>query len=122
MLNLTTKRKKVYDLLKKATKPLSVQDIYDNLNDATINLSTVYRAIEYFENYNLLLKFHFSSKNYYFLNEDKNHDHYFICTSCLLIQKVPCNMKEVLSNLKLDNDFTITNHEMNVYGLCNKCH
>lgn len=122
MLNLTTKRKKVYNLLKEVTKPLSVQDIYNSLNDETINLSTIYRSIEYFEDFNLLLKFHFNNKNYYFLNEDKKHDHYFICTSCLLMQMVPCNMKEVLSNLKLDNDFTITNHEMNVYGLCNKCH
>lgn len=122
MLNLTTKRKKVYSLLEKTAKPLSVQDIYSKLNDQTINLSTVYRAIEYFESHQILLKFHFNNQNYYFLNLNKTHNHYFICTKCLLMKQVPCNMKQILIDLSTHNDFLITNHEMNVYGLCNKCY
>lgn len=121
MFNLTVKRKKVYDTLKLSKKPLSVEEIFNNLNDSNINLSTIYRAIDYLESYNLLLKFHFDSKNYYFLNEDDLHKHYFVCTKCHQMHTINCQMENVLKTLENKHDFLITNHEMNVYGICNKC-
>lgn len=119
MIKLTKKRKIVYSCLKNANKPLNAEMIYENLINEDINLSTIYRAIEFLENNNLLLKFHFNNKSYYIVN-DETHSHYFICTNCLSTRKISCKMDNVLSTLK-DDGFTITNHEMTVYGLCNSC-
>ena len=121
MLRMTKQRKMVYQCLENSEKPLSVEAIYEIIKDDKLNLSTVYRAIEYFENNDLLVKFHFNGKNFYFLEKDGNHHHYFVCTKCHTMHKIKCNMKEILNNLESNKNFVVTNHEMNVYGLCSLC-
>ena len=121
MLRMTKQRKKVYQCLKNSEKPLSAETIYELIDEDKLNLSTVYRAIDYFENNNLLIKFHFNGKNYYFLEKDGNHHHYFVCTNCHMMHKIKCNMKTIITDLENERNFKVTNHEMNVYGICNLC-
>ena len=120
MIKLTKKREKVYSCLQNTNKPLTAEMIYEYLKDEDINLSTIYRAIEFLENNDLLLKFHFDNKSYYIVN-DETHSHYFICTNCLMTKKIDCRMENVLEKLKENDGFKVTNHEMTVYGLCNRC-
>lgn len=121
MLRLTTHRKKVYDILNNTNKPLSCEMIYEKVEKENINLSTIYRAIDYFFENDLVLKFHFNNKSYYILNQDHNHSHYFICTNCLKMDKIKCNMKDIITDLKETKNYQILNHEMTVYGLCDLC-
>jgi|SRR5690554_79892 len=121
MLRMTSKRKKVYDVIEKSNKPINAEIIADILGDDNINLSTIYRAIEYFINNDLLLTFYFNNKTYYILNNEGKHYHYFICTNCLYMEKINCNMNPIINKLETENNFLITNHEMNVFGLCNSC-
>lgn len=121
MLRMTSKRKKVYSVFENSNKPTNAENILDVLGDENINLSTIYRTIEYFLNNDLLLSFHFNNKTYYILNNEGKHYHYFICTNCLYMEKITCNMKPIIKKLENENNFLITNHEMNVYGLCNSC-
>jgi|SRR5690554_425512 len=121
MIRMTTKRKKVYSVFENSNKPINAENILDVLGDENINLSTIYRAIEYFINNDLLLSFHFNNKTYYILDNEGNHYHYFICTNCLFMKKINCNMNPIIKKLEDENNFLITNHEMNVYGLCNSC-
>ena len=121
MLKMTSKRKKVYSVFENSDKPINAENILDVLGDDNINLSTIYRSIEYFLNNDLLLSFHFNNKSYYILNNEGNHYHYFICTNCLLMKKISCNMNPIIKKLENENNFLVTNHEMNVYGLCSRC-
>lgn len=121
MLRMTRKRQKIYDVIKGSKNPISAEDILNILGDENINLSTIYRSVEYFINGDLLLTFHFNNKTYYILNNEDNHYHYFICTNCLRMEKVDCNLSDVINELKHNKGFLVTNHEMTIYGLCNKC-
>lgn len=121
MIKLTKQRKEIYNILKDSKKPMSAEMLFEKLPKNTMNLSTIYRSIDYFENNDLLLKFHFDGKSYYFLN-DKNHNHYFICTKCLSMQAINCHLHNTINSLEKDYNFLVTNHEMTIYGICNLCH
>ncbi|WP_084156704.1 Fur family transcriptional regulator [Haploplasma axanthum] len=78
-------------------------------------------TISYSKKNNLLLKFHFDGKSFYFLNVDGHHHHYFVCTNCLSMFAIDCNMNSTIKELKNEHDFLVTNHEMTIYGLCKDC-
>lgn len=120
MFKLTKQRQFIYDILKDSNKPLSIENIFYLLPEDTMNLSTVYRTIEYFQTFDILLKFNFNDTSYYILNLDKKHHHYSICTSCLEMKKIECHLQETIKALSNDN-FSVTEHEMTVYGLCSLC-
>lgn len=120
MIKLTKQRRLVYDILKESEKPLNAERIFELLPNDVMNLSTVYRTIEYFERNDLLLKFYFNGKSFYFLNNDSHH-HYFICTKCHSMFNIDCNLSHTIDTLKNERNFLITNHEMTVYGLCEHC-
>ena len=119
-MRMTKNREIVLNEFKKSNKPLSAEDIAANLKNSKMDLSTIYRSITYFDSNNLLLRFHFNNKSYYFLNT-KTHSHYFICTNCLKMETISCNLKETIEDLTNNKHFTITNHELNIYGLCDIC-
>ncbi|HHW79676.1 MAG TPA: transcriptional repressor [Acholeplasmataceae bacterium] len=119
-MRMTKNRKIVLNLLKQAKKPLSAEDIANELIKDKIDLSTIYRSLDYFDDNNLLLRFHFNNKSYYILNSS-NHHHYFVCTNCLSMHEIECYLKDTLEALKTKNNFTVTNHEINIYGLCDIC-
>lgn len=121
MIKLTSKRKKVYEIFETSNKPINAFDIHNTIGSESINLSTVYRAIDFLLDNNLLISFHFNSKTYYILNDDNNHYHYFICTSCLHMEKINCNMNNVIKDLEVNLNYQVMNHEMTLYGLCNNC-
>lgn len=119
-MRMTKNRKIVFDILKDAKKPLSAEDISHALSNNKIDLSTIYRSIDYFDNNNLLLRFHFGNKSYYFLNTS-NHHHYFVCTNCLAMHEIKCYLNDTISQLENENNFTVSNHEINIYGICQEC-
>lgn len=119
-MRMTKNRKIVLDEFKNSDRPLSAEDIAKNLENSQMDLSTIYRSIEYFDTNNLLLRFHFNNKSYYFLNTS-THNHYFICTNCLKMEAVECNLKATIDDLKANKGFTVNNHELNIYGLCALC-
>jgi len=121
MIKLTSKRKLVYDFIKSSNKPVDAILIYKNIGKEKINLSTVYRAIDFLVSHKLLLTFYFNDKSYYILNDEDKHYHYFICTNCLHMKKIKCNMHTIINNLENEYNYKVLNHEMNVYGLCNSC-
>jgi len=120
VIKLTKQRRIIYDILKESKKPLNAEMIFEKLKKDTMNLSTVYRTIDFFEKNNLVLKFHFNGTSYYFLNTEKHH-HYFICTECLSMTDIDCHLSNTIHDLEKNHGFLVTNHEMTVYGLCKEC-
>lgn len=120
-MRMTKQRKLIYDILKAINKPLNIENIFYSLPDETMNLSTVYRTIEYFESFDLLIKFHFNGNSYYILNDNNEHHHFSICTSCLEMKEIACHLDQTIKDLKNDDSFLVTNHEITIYGLCKDC-
>ena len=108
-IKLTSARKSILELLIKANKPLSYEDMKDNIS---MDKATFYRNITIFEEENLISSFESNDKKRYFEIKKTQHSH-FICSSC---SKIECIHKKIDLNLpeyKIDNII--------IKGICKEC-
>lgn len=123
-LKVTLPRVKILGILEEAHKTqrhMSAEDIYKTLIDAKdeIGLATVYRVLTQFETAGLVVRHHFESGQAVFeLNTGEHHDH-LVCLKCgRIIEFVDEVIEERQHKIARQNDFTLTEHSMILYGLC----
>ena len=108
-IKLTTARKSILELLVNSNKPLSYEDMKDNIS---MDKATFYRNITIFEDENIISSFESNDKKRYFEIKKIQHSH-FICSSC---SKVECIHEKVdfhLPNYKIENII--------IKGICKDC-
>ena len=122
----TKQRKDVYEVLHKASEPLSAVQIYQQIAkaDASGNyaVSTIYRILAAFEEKGLVEKTVWlgDGTTVYELKRE-SHTHYAVCLDChrrIPLEKCP------FAHLHLEKDngeFTITGHKLELYGYCKEC-
>ena len=131
---VTVGRQAILDILHRSNKHLSAEDIYLKVHEVypSVGLTTVYRTLEILEKSGLIFKFDFGDKRarYELASSEKeeNHHHHLVCTNCNCVidymdfidQEVKL-LKETEKELSKKYNFTITNHLIQFYGLCEKC-
>ena len=108
-IKLTSARKSILELLVNSNKPLSYEDMKDNIS---MDKATFYRNITIFEEESLVSSFESNDKKRYFEISKTPHSH-FICSSC---SKIECIHKKIDLNLpeyKIDNII--------IKGICKEC-
>lgn len=122
MIKLTSKRQLIFDILKDSQTPLSSEDIFSKLNDTSMNLSTVYRTLDYFYQNDLVSRNYLDNKTYYYLNEEAHeHHHFMVCEKCGKKYEMDCQIDKMVAEIKQKYGFEVTHHDLNFYGLCEKC-
>ena len=131
---MTVPRQAILEVLSKTSKHLSAEDIYLAVHKISpaVGLTTVYRTLELLVQMRLVFKFDFGDgKARYELSEGPKgvrHHHHLVCINCNrvidytdfindeaeLIQKTKKRLSEKYS-------FRITNHQIQFYGLCDRC-
>jgi len=110
-IKLTKARKALLEIFLYANKPLSYEDIKDDLS---MDKATFYRNITIFEEENLISSFESNNKKRYFeILEKSNHAH-FICNTCNDIECIKGQLALGLDGYDIQN-VTIT-------GVCKQCH
>lgn len=125
----TTRRELILKvLLENNDKHLSAEEIYNLVKEKApdMGLATVYRALELFQELDIVnvVDFGDGRKRYEFSVEvGKNHHHYhLICTKCGSVTEVNDDLLEELeSRVSQKHDFTITDHQLKIFGICNRC-
>jgi len=107
-IKLTTARIALLEILQKAKKPLSYEDIKA---DISMDKATFYRNIAKFEEQGILNSFESNDKKRYFELYLVPHAH-FVCVSC--------NKIECLSDLDIKLDGYVVNNVI-VNGKCKDC-
>lgn len=120
MMRMTKHRKLVLSLFEQNDEMLCADDIALLLKEDDIDLSTIYRALEYFERYNVLTKSMINQTSHYYLTGDK-HYHYLICINCKKRYKIACHIDQLAAQTIAANDFKVTHHDLTIYGLCRNC-
>ena len=131
---LTAGREAILEVLSKADKHLSAEDIYMKVHPAypNIGLTTIYRTLDILVNLGLIFKFDFGDgRARYELAEGSKrstHHHHLICTNCKRIIDYTDFVDDEIELLKQTErglsekyNFAITNHLIQFYGLCEKC-
>ncbi|MDH4217808.1 MAG: transcriptional repressor [Candidatus Aminicenantes bacterium] len=129
----TIPREAILDLLKRTSQHMSAKDVYTALYRMYpgIGLTTVYRTLDLLVRMGLINKFAFGDgqSRYEFKSEDKKgHHHHVICSECGKIIDYSDFLEDELElvrktekRLSEKYNFNVLGHNIEFYGLCEKC-
>lgn len=103
---------------------LSAEDVYKALLDTgeDVGLATVYRVLTQFEAAGLVSRHNFEGGYSVFeLSQKEHHDH-LVCIKCGLVEEFVDEVIELRQREIAEKaHFKMTDHALNIYGLCPKC-
>lgn len=108
-IKLTSARKSILELLINSNKPLSYEDMKDNIS---MDKATFYRNITIFEEESIINSLESNDKKRYFEISKTPHFH-FICSSCSKIECIHKKMDFNLPEYKIENII--------IKGICKDC-
>jgi Fur family ferric uptake transcriptional regulator len=124
-LKITHPRLKIMRLLLTSdVRHVSAEDVYRLLlgNNEEIGLATVYRVLTQFESAGLVTRHHFEGGHSVFeLSPEHHHDH-IVCIKCGHVEEfadpdIEAKQSEIAKRL----GFELTDHDLNMYGICADC-
>ncbi|MDO7788023.1 Fur family transcriptional regulator [Desulforamulus aquiferis] len=125
---LTPQRQQILEvLLENKDKHLSAEDVYNLVKQKSpdVGLATVYRTLELFLEFDIIHSVNFGDgrKRYeYGENSDGHHHHHAICLKCGKILEINEDLLEELERQVAEQyRFTITDHELKIFGYCEGC-
>jgi Fur family ferric uptake transcriptional regulator len=121
----TKQRQKLFDLFKQAGRSMSAEEIFaePSMQDAKPALSTIYRNLDLLHGRGVLVKTIFpDGLARYELAGTPEHHHYLVCTHCNRRQTFDiCPLQRMEESLEAETGFSITSHNLMLYGLCPEC-
>lgn len=122
MLKNTRTRQRVKETLGHSNTPLTPAEIYNQLKEEDITLSSIYRTLEAFTRENIVIKASDQKGTaLYTLNKD-DHCHYLECKSCHSEIKLDyCPYHKINHQLSNKYNFDIDENNVVIYGLCENC-
>lgn len=92
--------------------------------DSKVSLATVYRTLKLLQEYGFAEAHNFQDGQALFepsLDVHDHHDH-LICTSCgHIVEFVNPEIEKLQTMVAAAHGFSVTNHKMELYGLCPEC-
>lgn len=125
-MKYTEQRALILQLLLNLDDHLSAEEVHELVKkeypDQNIGIATVYRTLNFLEEINLISSISFGKEGKkYEGGSSKHHDH-IICTSCgKIVEFFDEEIEKRQDAVALKNGFKITDHTMQLYGLCDKC-
>lgn len=124
-LKITLPRLKVLQILEQSLEHhLSAEDVYKALLESgeDVGLATVYRVLTQFEAAGLVTRHNFEGGYSVFeLSQGEHHDH-LVCVKCGLVEEFVDEIIEQRQKaIAKKANFIMTDHALNIYGICPKC-
>lgn len=122
-IKVTNGRIEILNILKKAENSLSAEKIYQIFRDnkININLSTIYRTLELFEEKKITEKITLGDGVFSYKLKKKTHRHYLECDICHKEVEIPCPMSQIEEIVQNETGFTLTEHDLVMRGVCKDC-
>ncbi len=125
-LKYTEQREVVLNILFHADGHLSAEEVYNLIKsenpDSNIGIATVYRALGFLEEVNLITSITFGTDGKKYESNTKEHHDHLICTKCgKIVEFLDDEIEKRQENIAIRNNFKITSHSMQLYGICATC-
>nr|WP_156211454.1 transcriptional repressor [Clostridium butyricum] len=122
-IKVTRGRIEILDILKNAESSLSAEKIYllSREKSININLSTVYRTLELFEEKQITEKITLTDGVFAYKLKKKTHRHHLRCDVCHKEIDIPCPMSQIEEMVQSETGFTLTEHDLVMKGVCKEC-
>ena len=124
-IKVTKQRKVIVEILEASKEPITAEEIYEAIDkEHGINFSTVYRTLSKLAEKEVLTKLGDPGGKLYFelKHKEKVHEHDVECVICH--EHIPikeCPMENFSRALNRETGFVVTEHIMQVKGICAKC-
>ena len=125
-LKYTEQREIVLNILLTAKEHLTAEEVYNQIKkeypDSNIGIATVYRALSFLEEVDLIASITFGTDGKKYESNAKSHHDHLICTECgKIIEFIDEKNKKRQDKIAKKNNFRITSHSMQLYGTCSEC-
>ncbi|MFQ3599010.1 MAG: Fur family transcriptional regulator [Chloroherpetonaceae bacterium] len=118
---VTHARVKVLEQLEHASKPLTAQELHEELADAKMDLATVYRSLNKFADAGLISRVQLGDEFDRF-ELVKHHHHHIVCNSCGKVQEIAlCNLDMLSQAIAQKTGFRNIAHQVVFRGDCQEC-
>ncbi len=118
----TKGRKLILNIVENAKEPITAEDIYKQIIDEKINLSTVYRTLSSLHELHIINKEIDKDGRALYMIVKNDHKHVLICTKCgKKIYLKECPYTEINKQIEETTGFKIEDHNIELYGLCSTC-
>ena len=125
-LKYTEQREIVLNILIHAEDHLTAEEVYNEIKSengaSNIGIATVYRALSFLEEVDLITSINFGTEGKKYESNAKSHHDHLICTECgKIIEFLDEEIEKRQDRIAKKNKFKITSHSMQLYGLCSDC-
>ncbi|MDT8719108.1 transcriptional repressor [Clostridium sp. 19966] len=122
-IKITSARKVILNILEEADEAVSAEYVYEKCTEIgdNINLSTVYRTLETFEEKGIVKKFNLGDDRYSYSISHDEHKHIVECNMCHKCVEVECPIQVFEEIIKNKTGFTIMEHDFHIKGICKQC-
>ena len=125
-LKYTEQREIVLSVLLDAQDHLTAEEVYNEIKkehtDSNIGIATVYRALSFLEEVDLITSIAFGTDGKKYESNAKSHHDHLICTNCgKIIEFMDDEIEKRQDKIAKKNKFKITSHSMQLYGTCETC-
>jgi Fur family ferric uptake transcriptional regulator len=126
-MKYTEQRAIILELLLTLDEHLSADQLLEIVKEKypehNIGIATIYRTLNFLEEVNLISSISFGKDGKKYESNDKNnhHDH-LICTNCgKIVEFLDEDIEKKQEQIATQNGFVITDHTMQLFGICQKC-
>jgi len=125
-LKYTKQREVIFETILNCKKHLSAEDLYniilERYPDEKIGIATVYRALVFLEESNLIASISLDKNTKKFETNFKEHHDHLICVKCnQIVEFMNDKIEKEQSKIAKEKGFKLLNHTMYLYGVCEKC-
>ena len=125
-LKYTEQREIVLSILLHAKEHLTADEVYNEIKkehkESNIGIATVYRALSFLEEVDLITSITFGTDGKKYESNSKSHHDHLICTECgKIIEFIDDEIEKRQDKIAKKNKFKITSHSMQLYGTCEVC-
>ncbi len=122
---LTKLRQTVIEIFGRRQQPLLLEELGRLLYDRFIKVhrTTLYRELIFLQDKKMIVSVMLKDGKTRYEFADRGHHHHLVCTSCKKIEDVELRDDEhgLDKLVKTQNDFLITHHSLEFFGLCGAC-
>jgi Fur family ferric uptake transcriptional regulator len=125
-MKYTEQRAIIFQIILNLENHLSAEEVYEIIKieypDYNIGIATIYRALNFLEEVNLISSISFGKDGKKYEGNNKSHHDHIICTNCGVIEEFYNKEIETKQEkIAIDKGFKITYHSLQIYGICKLC-
>ena len=125
-LKYTKQREIIFETILNSDEHLNAEElniiISNKYPDIKIGIATIYRALAFLEEENLISSIALNKDGKKFEPSTKKHHDHLICIKCnKIIEFLDEHIEKKQEKIAKENGFKLLNHTMYLYGVCEDC-